>query len=343
MNLNLHICNGDKFTSQFVELMNSERIKGNHLYFIAEREVKYPIPDAVNVIYLKDFQNRLNGLIHLMWLMNKSSSIIIHGLFGKIIYILFSQPWLLKKCRWVIWGGDLYIHLKPKGNLIEKFEEFARKFVIARLGYIQYWIKGDYEFAKAWYGTRAKFVECLMYPSNTFTPMYFPRTKKDRLTILVGNSADPSNNHIEVFTKLKEIDDGSMLIICPLSYGDMKYADTITVYGKELFAERFLSLRDYMSLDEYRKILFDIDIAIFAHKRQQALGNTISLLGYGKKVYMRDDVTPWQTFHGMGLTIFPLHSLNLSPISETDSLKNTSIISNGFSKHVLVRQLNHIF
>ncbi|MFC6669724.1 hypothetical protein [Marinobacterium aestuariivivens] len=42
-----------------------------------------------------------------MW---QAEKIILHGLFNShIFYILAFQPWLLRKCSWVIWGGDLYI------------------------------------------------------------------------------------------------------------------------------------------------------------------------------------------------------------------------------------------
>ena len=42
-----------------------------------------------------------------------------------------------------------------------------------------------------------------------------------------------------------------------------------------------------LPLSDYLKILGKIDIAIFNHERQQAVGNITSLLGLGKKVYIK--------------------------------------------------------
>ncbi len=339
----LHICNGDKFTGQFVELMNSEVTHGTHVYFVAEREVKYPIINDGNVIFLRDFPSRLHGLIELVRHMNAASVIVLHGLFGVILYILFVQPWLLKKVRWVIWGGDLYVHLKTRHTFRHKLDEWIRHKVIPYIGYMQYWIEGDVELARKWYGARGEYIQCLMYPSNTFDPIDLPKIQKDHLTVLVGNSADPTNNHREVFEQLKAIDDGSLQVVCPLSYGDSSYAKEIVLLGYDFFGDRFSALEKFMLLEDYRWMLANVDIAIFAHHRQQGMGNTISLLGLGKKVYMRDDVTPWITFKKMGLRVFSLRDLNLIPLGQEDAEKNKAIVAREFSRRVLVRQLNEIF
>ncbi|MBV8660640.1 MAG: hypothetical protein JO129_00630, partial [Candidatus Dependentiae bacterium] len=45
--------------------------------------------------------------------------------------------------------------------------------------------------------------------------------------ILIGNSASPTNNHIEAFEYLKDIDTTNRKIIVPLSYGPKRYAEAI--------------------------------------------------------------------------------------------------------------------
>lgn len=339
----LHICNGDKFTNQFINLINTELPFVNHKFFIAEMEVKYPIKNWSNVIFLKNFRSRWHGLVDLIKQMNTSSEIVIHGLFGKILYILFIQPWVLKKVHWVIWGGDLYIHLQPKNTLRKKIDEKIRAFVIKRIGYMQYWIKGDVELARKWYGAKGKFIECLMYPSNTFEKIELPAIDKSYITILVGNSADPTNNHIEVFEQLRALDDGKFHVICPLSYGSEVYADEVTRKGQLIFGSRFEPIREFMHLADYHRLLAGVDIAVFAHRRQQAMGTTISLLGLGKKVYMRDDVTPWFTFKEKGVIVHALKDLDLSPISIVEADSNMRIIKKEFSSACLVQQLKNIY
>ena len=45
------------------------------------------------------------------------------------------------------------------------------------------------------------------------------------------------------------------------------------------FWRKFKPLVDFMPFDEYLNLLAKVDIAIFNHKRQQAMGNTTILLG----------------------------------------------------------------
>jgi dTDP-N-acetylfucosamine:lipid II N-acetylfucosaminyltransferase len=339
----LHVCNGDKFTEPFIELVDSELPVGEHVFFIAERNVRYAIKRRRNVVFMSDMRGRLGGLWRLVKLMSEAEHIVLHGLFGVILYILFLQPWVLKKVHWVIWGGDLYIHQLPDKSWRWRFDELIRKFVIQRIGYLQYWIKGDADLARKWYGAKGAYLECLMYPSNVFEPVVLPEVKKDHLVILVGNSADPSNHHEEVFGRLQALDDGCFHIICPLSYGDPTYGAHIAAEGARIFGSRFTALRDFMDITQYRRMLATVDVAIFAHRRQQGMGNTISLLGLGKKVYMRDDVTPWRTFRDMGIVVHALDTLSLQPPTEEEIAQNRKLVREQFSKEVLVRQLMQIF
>lgn len=339
----LHVCNGDKFTEPFIELVNAELPADGHVFFIAERNVRYEIKRRSNIVFMSDMRGRWRGLWRLVRLMSEAEHIVLHGLFGVILYVLFFQPWVLKKVHWVIWGGDLYVHQSPNKNWRWRLDELIRKFVIQRIGYLQYWIKGDADLASEWYGARGTYLECLMYPSNVFEPMVLPEVTKEHLVVLVGNSADPTNHHEEVFERLRALDDGRFHIICPLSYGDASYGEHVAAEGGRLFGSRFTALREFMDITQYRRMLATVDVAVFAHRRQQGMGNTISLLGLGKKVYMRDDVTPWQTFREKGIVVHALDTLNLQPPSQEEIARNQQIVREQFSRDVLVRQLRQIF
>ena len=155
------------------------------------------------------------------------------------------------------------------------------------------YIKGDYDLAVKIYKSKAAFHHCIMYPSNVYYDIDFSRnfneTKYTR--VLVGNSASLTNNHLEIFDKLKKHD--NIVVFTPLSYGDLDYREKVISEGRKIFKERFMPITDFMTSDKYNKFLFSMDIAIFNHKRQEAMGNTITLLGMGKKVFIRDDITTW--------------------------------------------------
>ena len=87
----------------------------------------------------------------------------------------------------------------------------------------------------------------------------------------------------------------------------------------------------------------DIDIAIFAHNRQQAMGNIITLLGLGKKVYMRSDITPWKLFEDIEVKIYDIGEITLEPLEENVKNENKNRIKTYFSKENYLRQLHQLF
>jgi len=109
-----------------------------------------------------------------------------------------------------------------------------------------------------------------------------------------------------------------------------------------MFGDKFILLLNFMPFEKYIELLGQIDIAVFAHKRQQAMGNTITLLGLGKKVYMRSDVTPWKLFLELGVKIFDVENINFSQISPHEVELNNKIISKYFSTFRLTKQWSQI-
>ncbi|MDT0552275.1 TDP-N-acetylfucosamine:lipid II N-acetylfucosaminyltransferase [Urechidicola vernalis] len=98
--------------------------------------------------------------------------------------------------------------------------------------------------------------------------------------ILVGNSANPTNNHVEVFIKLSKINLKNRKVIVPLSYsGSEDYITYVLLKGKELLGANFSPILNFIELEEYNKILLSCRIVFFNHIRQQAMGNIITL-GY---------------------------------------------------------------
>jgi len=104
-----------------------------------------------------------------------------------------------------------------------------------------------------------------------------------------------------------------------------------------------MPLLDFMPFEKYLELLGQIDITVFAHKRQQAMGNTITLLGLGKKVYMRNDVTPWEFLMELGVEVCDLEQLDIQRLSKNEAVRNREIIKNYFSKQKLVEQLEDVF
>jgi len=220
--------------------------------------------------------------------------------------------------------------------------------VIKRIGHLVTYIPGDVELARKWYGARGEYHECLMYLSNVVNPQVLQgveqaESTQSGLTFLVGNSADPSNNHIEALEKLLPYKDQDIKIYVPLSYGDQTHAKKVIEQGNDWFGEKFFPMSSFMPFDQYLEFLKGIDIAIFNHKRQQAMGNIITLLGMGKTVYVRSDVSHSNFLIGIDLNIKFISKFSLESLPAIELLDNTKAVQFYFSRDKLFSQLSNIF
>lgn len=132
-------------------------------------------------------------------------------------------------------------------------------------------------------------------------------------------------------------------ICAPLSYGDPQHALKVVEAGKAIFGNKFVALTNLMPVDAYLIFLTQIDIAIFNHRRQQAMGNTITLLGLGKKVFMRAGTTHSNFLNAIGVKVFDTGEFSLESISFETKIKNAQRVKNYFSKHNLIIGLQEVF
>ncbi|MCQ4240362.1 TDP-N-acetylfucosamine:lipid II N-acetylfucosaminyltransferase [Stutzerimonas stutzeri] len=339
----LHIGSCDNIITDFVGLIKGSFNFSGHEFLLDSNMADKDLPLSSNV-HLAG-RSKIGRLIHLakcLIKMHQANKIIIHGLTDiRLVQILFFCPWLLKKCYWIIWGGDLYVFRQGEQTKRWRKEEFFRRPVIKNMGNLVSYIKGDVDLARLWYGAKGVYHECIMYTSNLYKEYAVQPKKNNSINILVGNSADAGNNHEEALAKLLPFRDKDISIYVPLSYGDQVYAQQVIGFGKEWFGDKFKPLTEFIPFQKYLELLGSIDIAIFNHKRQQAMGNTIVLVGLGKTVYLRSDVTQWQLFQDMGIVVGD--TLRFSSLGRVCSDDNKSKVREYFSKGNLINQLERIF
>lgn len=330
----LHIMILDKFLVPYIDFIDEHFGRENHHYiFITSEKYEYGLTPRHNVEFLYTDDDIF---ITLLKYMHKAKKIILHGLWrDKINLSLYFNQELLKKCYWIMWGGDFYFpekHSKIKHEIIRK------------MGHLITYVEEDYKLVKQWYGTQGIYHECFMYPSNLHKEYANKPKERSTINIQLGNSADPTNNHIDVLKKLEKYKDEDIQIFTPLSYGDEEYAKGVIAYGEELFGDKFIALTDFIPFEKYLEFLSEIDIAIFAHKRQQAMGNTIALLGLGKKVYIRNDVTPWKMFEKNNIKLFDSNGdINITLIDKEIKQQNMHYVRDYFSKENYIEQLKNIW
>lgn len=342
----VHLFTSDKFAEPYIKFINKNFEIQNHRFYIIGDEKYIKDKNIKNIIF---FKRNISEILRLLKDLNKSYKVMVHGLFyNDVVRILFIQPWILKKCTWFIWGGDLYYYNLPKENFKMKLNEFFRKFIIKRFGALTMQVEGEVELARKWYGARGEYKYSFLYLSNVYRGVDKNVEKDlDKKYIMIGNSADPTNNHKEVFEKLKSYRNSNIEIICPLSYGGTDgYREKVINYGKNIFNEKFVPITDFIEINKYWELLNKIDIGIFNHKRQQALGNITALLGLGKKVFIRSDITTWGFCEKHKLKVYDITSENidlLGKISEEDIENNSNIVKSEFTEKKLKEDMEKIF
>lgn len=316
----------DKFLPPLIDFIHSNFSQENNTFYLYGDESKYGFLRDRGVFFLGKKDTNIS-YFQLLLEMYKADKIILHGLFSsKVIKTLFYNPWLLKRCYWLMWGGDLYETKKKSGST-----SYYKKTVIKNMGHLLTYLPGDVEYARAKFGAKGRYVENLGYLSNIFSfDDQAGEGHGENINILLGNSADPANEHIEALDILEKFKDSNVKIYVPLSYGNQAYADEVIQYGQAVFGNKLVALTEFMAYEKYQNFLQSIDIAIFNHKRQQAMGNTISLLGMGKVVYLRNGTSQWELFKDKDIEVFNIEKFELTNIKKL--VKNENNIKNYFSK-----------
>lgn len=336
---NLHIMDMDKFIPPFIKLIEEHRFSSAQIYFISGSGSERPPTVLGQVVLSSSFSSRWKRLLWVLKTMNSVDRIILHGLFNlRVVILLFFQPWLLKRCYWMLWGGDLYSRQK-KRNFKWWRSEFFRVPVIRNLGAVVVGVPGEYGLVESWYKTKARHIECMLYTSNMYREYPMVERERTSLNVQVGNSADPTNNHLEIFDKLDSYKHLDIKVYVPLAYGDDAHRQLILVEGRRRFGDKFLPLLEMLEFDAYLKFLSDIDIAIFAHSRQQAFGNKITLLGLGKKVVFRSESTLFEVFKKRGIAVFDFADFDLQPLPAAVAMDNKKKIKEFFSKEALLKSM----
>lgn len=155
--------------------------------------------------------------------------------------------------------------------------------------------------------------------------------------IKVGNSADPTNNHIDAFLWLKKQNIDGRKIIVPLSYGNENYRDYVIKAGEKYLGSNFVPLIDFLPIEEYNGLNNQCGIVIMNHLRQQALGNIMADLWRGSKLYMNNTVV-YQGYKNWGLEVFQINSdeVNFCNLEKDVIRHNQSVLLRKLSKASVV-------
>jgi dTDP-N-acetylfucosamine:lipid II N-acetylfucosaminyltransferase len=342
----VHIVFNEKFIKDFYDLIieNFDRDEHVFIFLPGVDEVKCKIPLAKNVLKITQDSKVFKNKIKLFNLLNKqckdADKIVLHSLINQnVVRFLFFYRYLLKKCYWIMWGADVYSYRRKTKGIKGVIGKYMRRSVFKSIGYLVTGTPGDVEIARKQYQSSGKHIRCFNYPSNLYKHCDLPKVENERIVVQIGNSADPTNNHEKIFDLLHIVESDSYTIFCPLSYGHKDYIEKVLKSGLSTFKDKFQPALDFVPLDEYVIQLAKVDIAIFAHKRQQAFGNIITLLGLGKTVYLYKDNPLYDLFSDIGIIIHDIEQFSLAKQSNLISESNIAKVKANFSEKSLIKSL----
>lgn len=163
--------------------------------------------------------------------------------------------------------------------------------------------------------------------------------------ILLGNSATPTNNHIEILEILEHSRQHRTVYI-PLSYGDMEYAGIVKDYiaHSSVLASTCKVLDTFMPLADYNTIINGCGFVIMNHVRQQALGNIVAMMYRGAKIFLREESVLYNHFKGINAYIYSIQELEADPqlldchLTHNEIQFNRALLQDTWSETVILQR-----
>lgn len=292
-------------------------------YYIIDRRKEENLEEKNNVHRILSYKEFVVNR-KLKHQIKASDRIIISGVFTmQYVMLLFFRKYL-SKTYFHFWGGDFY-QFRDGHSLKQKVEKIVDNCCLKRCKAIVLLLDSEKKtFLSLFPFTKNKEFAYAIVPNGKkdeevlrkYRSLAMNRISDGVRRIIIGNSATKTNGHMEVFELLHAINLENVEIICPLSYGDMDYQKKVIEKGREIFGDSFKPIIEYMSYDQYNKLLLSCDVGIYNNNRQQGLGNISAMTNMGKKVFIRKDTPMWESFKKYGYIMNDISELASMSIEE---------------------------
>lgn len=358
----LHIVNDEKFINNAVDLFNSVRGYDHFFLIIGKRSEKKYIRSDIEITYLSEYNlllpfvnSKINGFdgyifhslslvkLHFLKKINKSKPVIWIG-WGADYYTMFGakkNDFLLPMTKR---ASETVVHYNWKKNLYGKiFLNFTldrKARLLSKINFMNTVIYEDYNFLKLFLGSTIPDYIDWNYPvfNGDLEKKLYNLDISDN-NILLGNSYQETNNHIDALYELASSKLEFKKVICPLSYGvNDSYKKKVIQIGKSLFAERFEPILDFIPFGNYMDIISSCRYFYIPTLRQQAVGNANVLLSIGASLILNKNNPLYLHYINNGVKVFDNDSLKYSDnlcLTDKEKEGNRCHVKKRFSNEVL--------
>lgn len=317
----VHVLNHSKFAIGYINFMKICLSEFDHIFLVSINSsigaegLEEALVDQINIIRWSSLKEIAFGK-EIRNVLLQCDKVILTGFFGFQGFCIFWPGKVFKKMYIHFWGGDFY-ELRDPIPIIQwrrYINRIFKKKCFRKCAGTIFLIDGEYEkFYEITHIKKDKVFVAAMpgNPQREFSfKSYRNNTVNEVVKIVVGNSATKENHHIEVLRMLERFSGENMEIYCPLSYGDVSYGEEVIKEGNKIFGEKFHAVTGWMNKEDYFRFLSTCDIGIFNNDRQQAMGNIMAMLFMGKKIYLRTNVSMYDSFVEHGFKIYSVSEID---------------------------------
>ena len=361
----IHLCNDEKFID--IAIDQFERLHNVKSVFVVCSQTSLKYVKSRNVVILDENEKILNFIER-----NPCDFVVLHSLYVALVDVS-------KICHpiiWNSWGMDVYSDkyaVRKRAIVLSLYKPLTRNFINENLTLGQKVKRLLSPLYKWRYVNNLRHIE---YVSTVFPEEYnFIKKIKDDIKffpfryinicdeasvkspsvefkerfVLLGNSLDLTNNHLDVLSML-EMRKEKMTVVMPICYPQKneKYKKRLLEFARSLHYVHVMPITEFMPIQDYVGLISQCSCAFFGHIRQQAVGNITEMLKNGSKVFLYRDSFAYKHYASMGCKVYCIEDClaekNLfDALDVSVQLDNNAIISKDVNPENYMNRLQLFF
>lgn len=283
--------------------------------------------------------------------LNDYAAIIVHGMYTPWQAEVTMAAPVSVKLAWMMWGGDVYQRLDIRDTFLSPWNARLSKLhswykpqsdradymvpreVFMKMQYVLTDELEEYQIASSYFQkTDWKFIWYNYYSlEETIGALMSEQVSGNN--VLLGHMAGIRSNQVDGLLFMRKFRKCFNKCIIPLSYGEPWYRNVLLKIGRWLLGKQFNPLLHFMPREEYNQLLVSCSAVVLPTYKPEGMGNCLTALWMGARLYMYKRNAQYQFFKRLGLKIFTIEDdLNknnpdaFQPISSADMAHNREIL-----------------